>query len=93
MVAFRHDIYEPSWKPDTRVDTVWRDSLHIDALLQVPYTHFLPDDVTLLAFTQTQTDRYLLKTERKDANHPLLAARHNPRESRHTPHGDQLYDD
>ena len=68
MVAFRHDIYEPSWKPDTRVDTVWRDSLHIDALLQVPYTHFLPDDVTLLAFTQTQTDRYLLKTERKDAN-------------------------
>ena len=25
-------------KPDIRVDTVWRDTLHIDALLQVPYT-------------------------------------------------------
>jgi hypothetical protein len=33
----------------------------------VPYTHFLPDDITLLAFTHVQTDRYLLKTERKDA--------------------------
>ena len=68
MLAFSHDTLVPSWKPDTRVDTVWRDSLHIDALLQVPYTHFLPDDVTLLAFTTTQTDRYLLKTERKEAN-------------------------
>ena len=68
MVGFNHDVFEPSSKPDTRVDTVWRDSLHIDALLQVPYTHFLPDDITLLAFTQTQTDRYLMKTERKDAN-------------------------
>ena len=63
MVGFNHDVFEPSSKPDTRVDTVWRDSLHIDALLQVPYTHFLPDDITLLAFTQTQTDRYLMKTE------------------------------
>ena len=68
MIAFNHDTFEPSFKPDTRVDTVWRDSLHIDALLQRPYTHFLPDDVTLLAFTQTQTDRYLVKTERKEAN-------------------------
>ena len=68
MLAFNHDTLVPSWKPDTRVDTVWRDSLHIDALLQVPYTHFLPDDVTLLAFTMTQTDRYLLKTERKETN-------------------------
>ena len=66
MIAFNHQTFEPSWKPDTRVDTVWRDSLHIDALLQVPYTHFLPDDITLLAFTQIQTDRYLIKTERKD---------------------------
>lgn len=66
MIAFNHETFTPSWKPDTRVDTVWRDSLHIDALLQKPYTHFLPDDITLLAFTQLQTDRYLLKTERKD---------------------------
>ena len=64
MIAFSHDIFQPSSKPDTRTDTVWRDSLHIDALLQTPYTHFLPDDITLMAFTHTQTDRMLLKTER-----------------------------
>ena len=67
MLAFSHNTIEPSSKPDTRVDTIWRDSLHIDALLPVPYTHFLPDDVTLMAFTHVQTDRYLLKTERKEA--------------------------
>ena len=68
MLAFSRDSFIPTSKPDTHVDTVWRDSLHIDALLQVPYTHFLPDDITLLAFTPLQTDRYLLKTERIEAN-------------------------
>lgn len=67
MIGFNHDTIVPSFKPDTRTDTIWRDSLHIDALKQIPYTHFLPDDITLLAFTQLQTDRYLLKTERKEA--------------------------
>ena len=66
MVAFDHKTFVPSWKPDTRQDTIWRDSLHIDNILRVPYTHFLPDDITLLAFTLPQTDRYLLKTERQD---------------------------
>ena len=68
MLAFSHDTFEPSWKPDTRPDTIWRDSLHIDNIVQVPYTHFLPDDVTLLAFTALQTDRHLLKTERAEPN-------------------------
>ena len=68
MIAFNHETFEPSSKPDTRTDTVWRDSLHIDALLKVPYTHFLPDDITLLAFTHVQTDRMLLKTERVEPN-------------------------
>lgn len=66
MIGFNHESYVPSSKPDVRIDTIWRDSLHIDAFKQTPYTHFLPDDVTLLAFTHIQTDRYLLKTERKD---------------------------
>ena len=68
MIAFNHETFSPSSKPDTHTDTIWRDSLHIDALRQVPYTHFLPDDVTLLAFTHPQTDRYLLKTERLEPN-------------------------
>ena len=68
VIAFSHDTFVPSSKPDTRTDTIWRDSLHIDALRKVPYTHFLPDDVTLLAFQHPQTDRYLLKTERPEPN-------------------------
>ena len=61
MIGFNHETYVPSSKPDVKIDTIWRDSLHIDAFKQTPYTHFLPDDVTLLAFTHIQTDRYLLK--------------------------------
>ena len=68
MIGFNHQTIVPSSKPDVRTDTIWRDSLRIDALIQVPYTHFLPDDVTLLAFTQIQTDRFLVKTERVEAN-------------------------
>ena len=68
MIAFSHETFSPSSKPDTRTDTIWRDSLHIDALRKVPYTHFLPDDVTLLAFLHPQTDRYLLKSERAEPN-------------------------
>ncbi len=65
MIAFNHDSITPSWRPDVRQDTIWRDSLHIANILQVGYTHFLPDDVTLLCFQEPQTDRYLVKTERK----------------------------
>ena len=65
QIAFNHDSIMPSWRPDTRQDTIWRDSLHIANILQVPFTHFLPDDITLLCFQEPQTDRYLLKTERQ----------------------------
>jgi len=68
MVAFSHDIIEPTCKPDIRQDTLWRDTLHIDNIVKVGFTHFLPDDVTLLCFQQLQTDRYLLKTERPAPN-------------------------
>lgn len=66
MIAFSHDIITPYCGPDTRPDTIWRDSLRIDTILKVPYTHYYPDDVTLLAFTPEQTTRYLIKTERQD---------------------------
>lgn len=66
MIAFNHDSIIPSWRPDIRQDTIWRDSLHIANIIQVGYTHFLPDDVTLLCFQEPQTDRYLVKTERKN---------------------------
>ena len=68
MLAYSHQTYTPSAKPDIRQDTLWRDSLHIDSIARVGYTHFYPDDVTLLAFSEVMTDRYLVKTERKDAD-------------------------
>ena len=69
MIAFSHQIYKPSAGPDIRQDTIWRDTLHIDNILRVPYTHFYPDDVVMLAFQELQTDRYLLKQpDRTDAD-------------------------
>ena len=71
-IAFTPEIIMPSFKPDVRQDTIWRDSLHINDIKQVPYTHFLPDDVVLSAFTQIQTNRYFLKAERKEPDHFTL---------------------
>lgn len=71
-MAFSSDVVIPSFKDDIRQDTVWRDSLHIDSIIQVKYTHFMPDDVILRAFTATLTDRYLVKTDRTTANHFTL---------------------
>ena len=69
MIAFSHQTYQPSSKPDIRQDTIWKDTLHIDNIIQVPYTHFYPDDIVLLAFQEIQTDRYLLKQpERTNAD-------------------------
>lgn len=68
MIAFSHTAYQTSSKPDVRQDTIWRDSLHIDNIVQVPYIHYYPDDIVMLAFKEVQTDRYLLKTERKEPN-------------------------
>ena len=68
MIAFSHQTITPTCGPDTRQDTIWRDSLRIDNILRVPFVHYYPDDVVLLAFQEPQTDRYLLKTERKEAD-------------------------
>ena len=75
-IAFSRDIIVPSCKPDIRQDTIWRDSLHIDNILRVPYTHFFPDDIVLRAFTEEQTYRFLLKSERKEANRFTLTFSH-----------------
>ena len=65
-VGFIDDIIEPSAFSDTRKDTLWTDTLHISNVVTTSFTHFMPDDVTLLCFQALQTDRFLVKTERKD---------------------------
>ena len=65
MIGYSNDSIVPTSKPDTRQDTIWRDTLHIHNIVRKPYTHFLPDDVTLLCFQEPLTDRFLVKTERQ----------------------------
>ena len=63
-MAFNREIIVPSSKPDVRQDTLWRDSLRIDSISRVSYTHYLPDNIMLRAFTHVQTDRFFTKAER-----------------------------
>ncbi len=67
-IAFNHEIFSPSAMPAIKQDTIWRDSLHIDSIKNVPYTRFMPDDLVLTAFVEEPTDHYLVKSERKDYN-------------------------
>ena len=66
MIAFSDRIIEPTCGPDTRQDTIWRDSLRIDTIIRRGFTHFYPDDVVLRAFTMPLTDRYMIKNQRQE---------------------------
>lgn len=67
-IAFSHTTFSPSCAPAMRQDTLWKDTLHIDSIRQVPYTRFVPDDLVLLAFTEEAKDRAFLKYDRSQAN-------------------------
>lgn len=68
-IAFSRQVISPRSYADVRNDTVWRDSTHYDSVRIVPYTHFVPDNVVLLAFSESTLDRHLLKAERKVPEH------------------------
>ena len=65
MMAFSDEEIKPSSFPDIRHDTLWADTIHIDTIRSVRYTHYIPDDVVLLAFTEKNLSRQLLKTQRE----------------------------
>lgn len=65
MLAFSRDTIIPTSFADVRHDTLWADTVHIDTIRHVPYTHYMPDNVALLAFTEKNTVRQLLKTQRE----------------------------
>ena len=65
-VGFNNDTISPSTTMALRQDTLWTDPLHIDKITTTEYIRYIPDDVTLLCFQAKQTDRYLIKTERKE---------------------------
>lgn len=65
-ISFDSIVFETSWKRDVRMDTIWRDTIEYDSIRVVPYTHFLPDDLVLLAFLEDGQDQHLLKWERPE---------------------------
>lgn len=67
MLASGKDTIIPSSFPDIRHDTIWADTVHIDSIRQVPYTHYMPDNVVLLAYNEKNKIRQLLKVEREPA--------------------------
>ena len=69
MIAFNHELIKTTVMDDTRQDTLWSDSLHIADIKRVGYAHFLPDNITLCAFHEVLTSRYLLSVTRNEANH------------------------
>ena len=68
MIAFLDSLVTPYTEIRMHQDTTWIDSLTIDTIRTVPRVHYLPDDLVLLAFTETPTQRYLVKTERPQLN-------------------------
>ena len=68
MIAFTDEIITPSAYADIRQDTLWSDSLHIKSIDRVGYTHFMPDNIVLKAFNEPLTERYMVKSERNNAD-------------------------
>jgi hypothetical protein len=64
MMAVLRQTFTPSSYPDVRYDTVWHDSLRYDSIRRIAFTHYLPDDLVLLAYTETNTQRHYLKAQR-----------------------------
>ena len=46
-IAFLDSLIIPTFEMASRQDTIWKDSLTIDTILTVGYTHFYPDDIQL----------------------------------------------
>ncbi len=66
QIAFEDSLVIPRMEERIRQDTLWRDSLAIDTVMDVRYTHYLPDNLILRAFKEDLTARYLVKSERPE---------------------------
>ena len=64
MIAWSDSIIVPDSEIRFREDSIFNDDGTLDTLQLVQYTRFMPDDITLLAFTAPQTNRYITKAER-----------------------------
>ena len=63
-IAFDTVSFATTQRPDLRPDTVWVDTVRYEKIRMVPYIHYYPDDLVLLAFLEEGQPRHLLKQER-----------------------------
>lgn len=75
QIAFGDSLIVPTFELTTRQDTTWKDSLTIDTIKTVPYTHFFPDDIALRLFKEKADRQYMLRPERNDEK--ILTLRFN----------------
>jgi hypothetical protein len=64
VCAYNDALIVPKSGPDVKQDTTWIDSLTVDTIRSVKYTHFYPDDIVLKAFKEVNDKQSLLKSER-----------------------------
>lgn len=64
MLAFTDSLVVPRFEQRMRQDTVWKDTVTVDTIVERAYTHFLPDDILLRAFKEDATTLYMVKNER-----------------------------
>ena len=67
-VAFMETYVSPFASEAIRQDTIWRDSLTIDSIVDVKYTRFQPDDIVLRLFAEELKMQYLMKSTRSEHN-------------------------
>ena len=63
-IAWQDSVIVPTSEFRYREDTIFTDKGLVDTTLTVAYTQFLPNDITLLAFTPTPTQQYMTAAER-----------------------------
>ncbi|MGN0048688.1 MAG: Ig-like domain-containing protein [Bacteroides sp.] len=65
IIAFNDSLIIPTSERRMRQDTAWVDSLTIDSIAEVEYTHFLPDDILLRCFKELSFIHRQVRAERQ----------------------------
>lgn len=70
IIAYSDSLIIPSMEPAIQAGHYMEaiDTLKIDTVKTVHYTHFMPDDIILRAFKEETTMQYLAKSEREQLN-------------------------
>ena len=64
IIAFEDSLIIPTMEQRFRQDTTWVDSLTVDTIVQVQYTHYLPDNIMLRCFKEENPNQRFIKSER-----------------------------